>query len=73
MSVPPSLDPLYLSEGPAISTSHMQSTAATLGARLDRLPASRSLWRFIVLLSLGGFFEFYELFSTAYVSSPVWL
>jgi len=25
------------------------------------------MWRLVVLLSLGGFFEFYELFSTAYV------
>jgi putative MFS transporter len=42
-------------------------TRAALAARLDRLPASKSLWRLVVLLSLGGFFEFYELFSTAYV------
>lgn len=55
-----SLDGTILSPSPA-------SAAASLGARLDRLPASRSIWRFIVLLSLGGFFEFYELFSTAYV------
>lgn len=39
----------------------------SLAARMDRLPPSRTLWRFVVLLSLGGFFEFYELFSTAYV------
>jgi len=32
--------------------------------RLDRLPSSKTLWRVVVLLSLGGFFEFYELFST---------
>src|SRR5882672_8973900 len=43
------------------------ATRAVLAARLDRLPASKSMWRLVVLLSLGGFFEFYELFSTAYV------
>jgi putative MFS transporter len=38
-----------------------------LAARMDRLPATASIWKLVVLLSLGGFFEFYELFSTAYV------
>ncbi len=42
-------------------------SADAIAARLERLPSSRTLWRFVVLLSLGGFFEFYELFSTAYV------
>lgn len=41
--------------------------SALLVARLNRLPATRSMWRLVALLSLGGFFEFYELFSTAYV------
>jgi len=38
-----------------------------LAARLDRLPATRTIWKLVVVLSLGGLFEFYELFSTAYV------
>jgi putative MFS transporter len=42
--------------------------AAELAARLDRLPASRALWTIVVLISLGGVFEFYDLFFTAYVS-----
>src|SRR5947209_12202768 len=42
--------------------------AAALTARLDRLPASRHVWRLVVLLSLGGCFEMYDLFLTAYVS-----
>jgi putative MFS transporter len=42
--------------------------AAELAARLDRLPASRALWAIVLLLSLGGVFEFYDLFFTAYVS-----
>ena len=40
--------------------------AATL-ARLDRLPATRSIWVLVALLSIGGFFEFYDLFLTGYV------
>lgn len=41
---------------------------ADIAARLDRLPPSRSVWGLIVLLSLGGCFEYYDLFMTAYVS-----
>ncbi len=40
---------------------------AMVAARLDRLLASFTLWKLVVLISLGGFFEFYELFSKAYV------
>ena len=42
--------------------------AASVTARLDRLPSSPYLWRLLVLLSLGGFFEIYDLFLTAYVT-----
>lgn len=44
------------------------ATAAGIGARLDRLPMSRHVWGLVVLLSLGGFFEFYDLLMTAYIS-----
>ena len=44
------------------------NTAAEITARIDRLPACRAVWRLIVLLSLGGTFEFYDLFQTAYLS-----
>jgi MFS transporter, putative metabolite:H+ symporter len=44
------------------------TTAAEITGRIDRLPASREVWRLIVLLSLGGFFEMYDLFQTAYLS-----
>ncbi|HTV97095.1 MAG TPA: MFS transporter [Steroidobacteraceae bacterium] len=42
--------------------------AAQIAARLDRIPPSRALWRIVVLISLGGVFEFYDLFFTAYVA-----
>jgi putative MFS transporter len=44
------------------------SAAARLAARLDRLPSSRTVWTIVVLISLGGVFEFYDLFFTAYVA-----
>lgn len=37
-------------------------------SRLERLPSSRFTWRLIFLLSLGAFFEIYDLLMTGYVS-----
>ena len=45
-----------------------QDAASAILARLDRLPATRHIWRLVTLLSLGGLFEFYDLFLTAYVT-----
>ncbi|HEX7389667.1 MAG TPA: MFS transporter [Acidiphilium sp.] len=42
--------------------------AADIAARLDRLPPSRTVWTMVVLISLGGIFEFYDLFFTGYVA-----
>jgi MFS transporter, putative metabolite:H+ symporter len=42
--------------------------AGNIAARLDRLPPTRYVWHMIVLISLGGVFEFYDLFFTAYVA-----
>ncbi|TNB97481.1 MFS transporter [Pseudomonas jessenii] len=42
--------------------------AAEISARIDRLPAVASIWRLVALLSIGGFFELYDLFQTAYIS-----
>jgi putative MFS transporter len=36
--------------------------------RLESLPASAYLWRLVVLLSLGGCFEIYDLFLTGYIA-----
>jgi MFS transporter, putative metabolite:H+ symporter len=42
--------------------------AVTVAARLDRLPPSRYTRKLITLLSLGAWFEFYDLFFTAYIA-----
>src|SRR5258707_12274552 len=41
--------------------------AAEISSRLDRLPATRYIWKLVLLLSLGGCFEMYDLFFTAYI------
>lgn len=46
----------------------VEATAASITARLDRLPSSKHVWKLVILLSLGGCFEFYDLFFTAYVA-----
>jgi len=45
-----------------------EHAVVTVAARLDRLPPTRYTRKLIVLLSLGGWFEFYDLFFTAYVA-----
>jgi putative MFS transporter len=42
--------------------------SADIAARMDRLPPSRTVWTIIVLISLGGVFEFYDIFFTGYVA-----
>jgi MFS transporter, putative metabolite:H+ symporter len=48
-------------------------TAGTAGVdeisrRLESLPASSYVWRLVILLSLGGCFEIYDLFFTGYIA-----
>lgn len=42
--------------------------ADEISRRLESLPASSYLWRLVVLLSLGGCFEIYDLFLTGYIA-----
>src|ERR1700729_4054076 len=51
----------------------LDSAAASSGPdeiaqRLESLPASSHLWRLVILLSLGGCFEIYDLFFTGYIA-----
>ena len=45
-----------------------EAAAGSIAARLDALPSAWPAWRLIVLVSLGGCFEFYDLMMTAYIS-----
>jgi MFS transporter, putative metabolite:H+ symporter len=42
--------------------------ADDISQRLENLPASSYVWRLVVLLSLGGCFEMYDLFFTGYIA-----
>ena len=35
---------------------------------MDRLPSTRAVWKLVALISLGGYFEFYDLFLTGYIA-----
>jgi putative MFS transporter len=39
-----------------------------IARRLESLPASAYVWRLVILLSLGGCFEIYDLFLTGYIA-----
>src|SRR5579864_939962 len=39
-----------------------------ISRRLESLPASAYMWRLVILLSLGGCFEIYDLFLTGYIA-----
>src|SRR5579862_7452844 len=49
------------------SSAALAESIAHINARLDRLPASRAVWTLVLMVSIGGWFEFYDLFMTAYV------
>jgi putative MFS transporter len=48
------------------------TSRATVAARLDRLPNCRYLRRLVILLSLGGCCEFYDLFFSAYIAPALY-
>ena len=39
-----------------------------ISARIDRLPATRTIWTIVILLGFGMFFELYDLLFSAYVA-----
>jgi MFS transporter, putative metabolite:H+ symporter len=45
------------------------ASAVTIAARIDRLPPTSLVRKLIILISLGGWFEFYDLFFTAAVGA----
>lgn len=51
-----------------MTTASFAGVPATIAARLDRLPPSRYFRGLVARISLGGWFEFYDLFMTAYIA-----
>ncbi|HET9742777.1 MAG TPA: MFS transporter [Terriglobales bacterium] len=49
----------------------VQQTASSIADRLDRLPVGRFHRRFITLVSLGEWFDMYDLFMVAYVGAAL--
>ena len=53
------------------SDTDMAPDAMHISARLDRLPATYTIWRIIALLSLGFFFELYDLLFSGYIAPGI--
>jgi len=45
----------------------VRGQAELISARLERLPTTPYIWKILLLLSLGGCFEFYDLFLMTYI------
>jgi putative MFS transporter len=45
-----------------------RTSPAWIAARMNRLPATAAIWKLVVLLSLAGWFELYDLFFTGYIA-----
>ena len=50
------------------TTSAQVDATALITARVDRLPPARHLWWLVILISLGGYFEIYDLIFMGYVA-----
>ncbi|QOZ22333.1 MFS transporter [Bradyrhizobium sp. CCBAU 51753] len=54
--------------GSVIDHASTASGPDEVSRRLEALPASAYVWRLVILLSLGGCFEIYDLFFTGYIA-----
>ena len=52
---------------PRLGKKTIRGQEAVISARLDRLPTTKYIWKLLWLLSLGGCFEFYDLFLMTYI------
>lgn len=55
----------------ALPSTHATAPASSVAGRLERLPLSRFHRRFVTLVSLGGWFDFYDIFMVAYLGAAL--
>src|SRR5882762_6478072 len=62
------INPINIQRDATVEHAEPVEQVAVITARFNRLPASRYMWQLIVLLSLCGFFEIYEIALTSTLS-----
>ncbi|CAB3709399.1 MFS transporter [Paraburkholderia rhynchosiae] len=68
MAILEGASPLRVGDDATRAEAAAVASTGAISARLDRLPATRAVWKLILLLSLGFFFELYDLLFTGYVA-----
>ncbi|OAF06295.1 MFS transporter [Bradyrhizobium neotropicale] len=53
--------------GASVGAAVDAAAAALINARLDRLPMGWPIWRLVLMVALGAWFEIYDVFFTAYI------
>ena len=61
-------EPVPVGSAPITEPSATEGGTGSIAARLDALPRTGPAWALILMVSLGGVFEFYDLMMTAYIS-----
>ncbi|MES5482422.1 MFS transporter [Bradyrhizobium sp. INPA03-11B] len=59
--------PVQQMAGALASGTAAPDDAAVINARLDRLPMSWPIWKLVLMVALGAWFEIYDVFFTAYI------
>jgi putative MFS transporter len=62
---------MSLTQSNSVGSTSSATAPYSIASRIERLPLSRFHRRFIALISLGGWFDFYDIFMMAYIGAAL--